>query len=210
MTKTLYFDTALNDRWVFGRGERIPDEEQPHLVRLAFILEGGGFRRIADACHMTRLPPGQRMSPGATKANGIMDADLLNSGMTLSSVITEFAMALGKADLVVAHNIAHHKRVITRSIAYLGWPERVWPPLGCAMIGAKDIVKIERKAPGGGFLFPSFDACYERFVGPAPLPSGEPVMDGFKRVEAVRLFWSNIRRQQALNQPLEPDDPAAA
>lgn len=195
----LYIDTATSDRWAFPRkGEPAPDEVQPHMVRLAWLLEADDGSTIRDACHLIRLPQGLVIKGEAAHHTGVYDHFLHERGLGLASVATEFAEALGELceahGRIVAHSWAFHRQVLERSFRYVGLPAREWPDATCAMIKATDIVQIPRETPGGGYKWPSFDQCCTRFLG-APLRlTQDPVADGLQRVLAVRTFFSNIRR----------------
>lgn len=193
--RTLYVDTAISDRWVFQPADT-PDEQQPHLTRLAWLLEeadGASINRTA--CHLVRLPPNALLSPDHAHEVGIFGHHLQQSGRSLSGVLTEFAEALGEADLIVGFNLSLQRKVLERSFRYLGWPARPWPQQVCAMISATPIVQVPRKDRRGGYQWPSFAATCERFGIRLP-PPARPEDDGNHRLHAVRLFYSNIRRYQ--------------
>lgn len=202
----LYIDTATSDRWVFPRkGVTQPDEGQPHMVRLAWLLEGLDGTTIREASHLIKMPQGEQIKGEAAHHTGIYDHALQERGMAMFNVLTEFAEALGDVQLddinngmgtglVVAHSWAFHRQVLDRSFRYVGMPAREWPSAACVMIQGTNIVQIPKNQPGGGFRWPNFSECCERFLGAPLLPTSDPVADGIARVRAVRLFWSNIRR----------------
>lgn len=194
---TLYVDTATSDRWRFPRGGKpAPDEEQPFMVRLAWLLEAADGNTVRETCHLVKLPPGLRMAGEAAHHTGIYDHHLQGGrAMAAYNVLTEFAEALGEAKLIVAHSWQFHKQVLERSMRYVGMPAREWPPGVCAMIKATNIVQIPDQRPGGKWKWPSFSQCCERFLGHDMQVSQDPVGDGIERVRAVRLFYSNIKRE---------------
>lgn len=210
----LYLDTATSDLWLFPRkGIPVEDDREPHMVRLSWLLEPGDGRTEREACHLIRLPTGLSMGHLSIPAErhrvasvtGIYDHALNERGMDMFDVLTEFAEALGQASLVVAHNWHFHKQVLDRSFRYVGMPAREWhdadkDPGGagvatsCAMFKATNIVQIPKQALGGGFRWPRFDECCERFCGGALHMGADPVAHGIERVRAVRVFWQNIVR----------------
>lgn len=193
----LYLDTATSDRWIFPRrGIPAPDDSEPHMVRLGWLLEDETSKTASEACHLIRLPPGLRMAGEAAHHTGIYDHALSERGMEMFNVLSEFAEALGKASLVVAHSWQFHKQVLERSFRYVGMPAREWPETACAMIKATDIVQIPKQAPGGGYRWPAYTDCCLRF-GLSAERLHDPIEDGVGRVRNVRVFWSNICRAAA-------------
>lgn len=200
----LYVDTATSDKWRYPiKGEPQPDEQQPHMVRLAWLLTEDDGRTVRETCHLIRLPLGERMASEAAFYAGVFDHQLDERGMKMFGVLTEYAEALGEVrpvevenggGLIVAHNWHHHRQVLERSLRYVGMPARTWPESLCAMIKATKIVGIEKKQPGGGFKWPTFDECHERMMGQRYMPSSDPIADGIARVRAVRTFKSYIDR----------------
>lgn len=209
----LYIDTATSDRWLFPvKGMPRPDNEQPHMVRLAWLLESEDGSTEREACHLIRMPQGQRMAGEAQHHTGIYDHHLQERGKGMFDVLSEFAEALGELQYgvhvrmpscIVAHSWAFHRQVLERSFRYVGMPAREWPLAVCAMIKATDIVQIPKQAPGGGYKWPSFDQCCERFTGGVLKPTTDPVFDGNSRARAVRVFYSHIRRE-ALHHTSQP------
>jgi len=205
----LYVDTATSHRWNFPRGGVTPpDEGQPHMVRLAFLLEKPDGTTIREACHLIRMPQGERMNSEAAHHLGLYDHHLQERGKAIADGLTELAEVLGEVQLglcmgdagcVIAHSWAFHRQVLERSFRYVGMPAREWPPAVCAMISATNIVQIPKNQPGGGWKWPDFNQCCERFVGSPLRPTMDPVADGIARVRAVRIFWSNIRRHQEMS-----------
>lgn len=192
MTKTLYVDVATNDRWLFASGAS--DDVQPYMVRLSWLLEADNSSTLAEACHLVRLPVDLRMADEAAFVTGIMDHALQARGISLDAVMTEFAAQLEQAQRVVAFGWEARRKILERSYRLLNRHTPTWPESGCAMIEATNVVKIPRQAPGGGYKWPSFDQACERCFGQSLMPSMDSVADGLKRVRAVRVIWSHVRR----------------
>jgi hypothetical protein len=169
------------------------------MVRLSWLLEALDGTTVREARHLIKLPLGERMAHEAAHFTGIYDHFLLEHGMAMFEVLTEFAEALGEAKVVVAHSWAFHRQVLERSFRHVGMPARVWPTNVCTMIRSTDIVCIPKQQPGGGNKWPSFDEAFERFMGRRYLRNIDPEADGIERVRAVRVFLSNIRRHQEGN-----------
>jgi DNA polymerase III epsilon subunit-like protein len=193
----LYIDTATSSWWQFPRGGKPADDSlQPHMVRLAWLLEALDGTTVREASHLIRLPQGERMAQEAAHYLGIYDHFLLQLGKAMFDVLTEFAEALGEAKVVVAHSWAFHRQVLERSFRFVGMPARPWPTNICTMIRSTDIVCIPKQQPGGGNKWPSMEETCDRFLGRRLMPSMDPVADGIEKVRAVRVFLSNIRRHQ--------------
>lgn len=190
----LYVNAAANDEWDFRR--EVPDENQPSLVRLAWLLEADDGTLKDQACHIVSLPPGVRMASNAAFNTGIFDHHIRDLGMTLDGVLEEFTETLGRASLVVGHAWEFQKRILDKSFRLLGKHTPNWRKTACAMLEATDIVKIPSDRPGYAFKRPSFAQCYQQFCGGQLIPLVDPKQAGIQRVEAVRLFWHNILRHK--------------
>jgi hypothetical protein len=210
----LFLDTALNDTWNYPiRGEPQPDAIQPHMVRLAWSLEGDEGP-VAYASHLIKLPLGIRMMRGASEHTGIFDRDLEDYGVSQYSALSEFCEALSRASLIICHNWTHHRLVLERElrkpdehgnarmweitswgIETVGMPA-IWPSVVCTQIALTPVLKIERKAPGGGYLWPSFTAASSHLLGVAPPITFNPKNDGIDRLVHLRAFFAAIKRYE--------------
>lgn len=187
----IFIDSATSDRWTYGRD--IPDTIQPHMVRLAWVLEADDGSTVRDASHLIRMPQGVQMASEAQHYTGIYQHTIEARGMKMFDVLTEFADALGEANLIVAHGWSGQKQVLERSLRFVGMPAREWPDSVDAMIKSTNLVKIPSMRPGGAFKWPSFDECCVRFIGASYSPSMDPVADGITRVNNVRIFYKHIQ-----------------
>lgn len=186
----IFIDTATSDRWTYGRD--IPDTVQPHLVRLSWVLEADDNSTIRDASHLIRLPQGEKMASEAQHYTGIYQHTIESRGMKMFDVLTEFADALGEADLIVAHGWSGQKQVLERSLRYVGMPAREWPLSVDVMIKATNIVRIPAEGKAG-FKWPDYNQCCVRFIGASYIPTMDPVADGLTRVNNVRIFFKHIQ-----------------
>lgn len=186
----LFIDTATSDRWKYGRD--IPDTTQPHMVRLAWLLEADDGTAVRDASHLIRLPSGVQMAGEAQHYTGIYQHFVEARGIKMFDVLTEFADALGEANLVVAHAWTGQRQVLERSLRFVGMPEREWPPSVDVMIKATNLILIPDMRPGGRYKWPSFDECCTKLLGASYRPTSDPVADGITRVQNVRTFYQNI------------------
>lgn len=186
----LFLNTATSDRWKYGRD--IPDTTQPHLIRLAWLLEADDGSTIREACHLIRLPEGVAIAGETQHITGIYQHHVEARGMRLFEVLSEFAYALGEADLVVAHAWTGEKQVLERSLRYVDMPARVWPPSLDVMFKAADLVQVPAMQPGRRWKWPSYDECCVKFLGASYRPTADPVGDGITRVRNVRTFYQNI------------------
>ena len=192
----LYVDTAISGPWQYRQGKAappIPDEQQPHLVRLAWVLEGPDSRAVREACHLVRLPDGAEMDNKTAFATGIFNQLLVERAMRPRNVLAEFADVLNESSRIIAHNWQHQRHVIECSFRREGMTVPDWPPHACAMQEVTNLVQIPRKAPGGGYKWPSFDEAFEHFFGRRWQPTMHPNADGLGRVQAVRTFHHAAR-----------------
>jgi DNA polymerase III epsilon subunit-like protein len=191
----LYIDTASSGLWRFPQGGQVtPDDEQPKLVRLSWLLDDADGHTIAMATHLVRLPPDERMDQKVAHVSGIYDHHLITHGISLDEVLREFVFALRQTDLVVAHFWQLHRHTLERSMRQVFMPTIAWPDAVCAMTRATPIVRIPSGRQSPQYKSPSFKECCGQFGLPDPMPSMDPKNDGISRVKAVRIFWHHIQQ----------------
>jgi DNA polymerase III epsilon subunit-like protein len=184
-------DTAANTRWDFNDKDPL-SPTQAHLIRLAVLLMDETSETINEHCTLIRLPSDAHIDPGAQRFHGISEAVLGERGVSMTGALTELANSVGVARLIVAHNWQYRARELDRSFALVGMPQRVWPESYCLQIKGAPVVGIERQAPGGGFAWPRFEDCCDKFLGRRLFPTDDPVHDGLLRVQALREFYLRI------------------
>jgi hypothetical protein len=199
--RTIFVDLATSDVWNFRTGAS--DDEQPHMVRIAWVLVGNGGEAEEENCHLIKLPAGERMDGQAAFTQGIFDQHLTERGMSIPAVLDEFLQHLDKAGLIVGFNWQFRRKVIESCCRRLQKHTPVWPRTGCAMIDAVQVVKIPRQQPGGGFKFPTFDQARQHFLGRVRLLGNDPVQEGIMRVREVQGIWERLsaRTPQAVVEP---------
>lgn len=188
-------DSATSGIWDF-KDKDPTSPRQPHVVRLAVLLIDSDGATIAETCHLIRPPRGEMIQEGAQRFHGITDKVCQDLGVSANGALTEFSHYLGVARLIVAHNWQYQQRLMDVSFARVGMPKRIWPDHFDTMVEAAPLVALERKAPSGGFLWPSFDQTCERFVGRVFGPSTDLIRDGILRVRAIKAFRDEILRKQ--------------
>lgn len=212
MSTRLYVNVATSDTWNYGRDAE--EEDQPDMVRLAWLLERDDGTELAEACHLIPLPEGHKMNPLASQFNGIYDRHLIPSDgtMTQFGVMTEFCEeALSQTDLIVAFAWEFHRRVLERELRRPD-PDNVdrmfevsakgikqvgrqrmplWPTAIDVQLSLKPLLQIEN--PGrAGYKIPSFHDASDRITGNYPPLSTDPKKNGFARVHRVRLFYQHM------------------
>lgn len=202
----LYVNIATSDEWKFNR--EVSEDEQPDMVRLAWLLDRDDGTELADACHLIRLEPGRRMDPTAVTYTGITNKDLETYGYSQFGAMTEFLEeAVSQASVIVAFSWEYHRRVLERElrrpdpdshdrmfevsaqgIKQVGRQHLpLWPVALDVMISLRPLLQIEN--PGrAGFKLPSFQEASDRITGNNPPLSLDPIENGRVRVARVRAF----------------------
>lgn len=198
----LYVDTAISGQFLHRQGKTgpaIPDNVQPYLVRLAWMLEGGSEGQVVrQASHLLRLPEGVRMDQRAEATTGLFNQVLAERGMQPINVLKEFLEVLDEASRICAHNWQHHRHVLECSLRRINQAVPSWPPHSCVMTEATDLVKAPARQPSkNGWKWPSFDECWLHFYPDRKWqPTMNPVADGFSRVDVVRRLRHAVVQTQ--------------
>jgi DNA polymerase III subunit alpha len=165
MTTTMYVQTDTTGAFLFR--ETVTHVDQPHLVRLAWVIADDA--EITSAwCRLVKPRNDWTYEDDAVVANGITPEHALAHGMPLEYVMARFVGVLDGVERIVAFNADFHTKVLQRSVFECGLH---WRPLfqnktvACAMRRATDIVKKPRMAPGGGYSWPKLWEAYEYFTG---------------------------------------------
>lgn len=194
MTNTLFIDTATTSgKWEWKLPEL--DTAQPHMIRIAAILQDDEGNEIERFGRLVRPIPGWRaVDSEATRIHGIYQHDLNENGMALGAILAQFSGIVAKSDIVVAHNIAFHHRVVKRAYR----DGQLMPPemntLRCTMRGSADLVQIEMQ--NGRWKWPSLVEAFRHFASEALSLPSDPIERGFATVEAVRRVHQGIMAAQ--------------
>jgi hypothetical protein len=163
--KTITVQTDTTGAWNW-RGTII-DREQPHLMRLAWIIDDDGDI-TQQWCRLIKPRPDWQIDADAIVANGILPEVALGRGVPMTHAMSEFVGALDGVHRVVAFNVEFHGKILQHAAFECGLNAQHLfneHTLACAMRRATDIVCKPRMAPGGGYSWPKLWEAYEYFTG---------------------------------------------
>ena len=114
----LFFDTETNGLPDWGQPSEAP--QQPHLVQLALIaLDDAGRER--SAISVLVRPEGWDISEAMTAIHGIGHATASALGLSEATVTNLFLHYLGRADLVIGHNVTFDMRIMRIAMLRAGF-----------------------------------------------------------------------------------------
>jgi DNA polymerase III epsilon subunit-like protein len=129
----------------------------PRLVQIAWVRTDGDGQRLDGATHVVR-PLGFSIPKDAERVHGISTARALLEGDALGEVLDAFAAALGRSEVVVAHNIAFDECVVAAEFAREGKATTLQQMTQiCTMKSSTDYCRL----PGrNGYKYPSLSELY--------------------------------------------------
>ncbi len=130
----------------------------PRVIQLAWALFDALGHPVESVTHLVR-PEGFTIPADVQRIHGITTERALTEGKELAEVLREFSTAVGKAEVLVAHNIGFDENVISAEYHRLRLPP---PFIGkrrlCTMMQSTDFCKI----PGNyGFKWPSLSQLHQ-------------------------------------------------
>lgn len=163
----LFFDTETtglpNDRL------RPDHPDQPHLVQLAALLTETDGRARASLNLIVNA--GQPIPEGAAKIHGLTTAIVTACGVPLKTACQTFSDLMGKADMLVAHNLRFDVAIMETAYLRLGGrPARRPSGRACTMEAASSIMKLPPtpRMVAAGFNKPKppkLEECIRHFFG---------------------------------------------
>jgi hypothetical protein len=196
----LFIDTATSDnQWRFDEPHEkgFSDDNQPHMVRLAWALESDGEDGgvLRHACHLVALPEAVHMVPEHAMRIAVFEHQIDARGVPMIEVMTEFFEALNEASIIVAHNWRLHRLVLERSMRLVGLNHERWNHKAhCMKCEGGHLVGIQGAGGPGTFKEPSFFDITELVMGSLPMVSTDPVAEGMSRIDRLRAFYHELQR----------------
>ena len=187
----LFFDTETTG---LPRNYKAPVDDVdnwPRMVQLAWWI---GNDKRADAHSAIIRPEGYTIPDEVAKIHRISQARALAEGLPLFDVLSAFAVSLGEADIIVAHNLPFDRMVAGAEFHRAGEPE--WAqhivnrPGVCTMRTTSDLCKIPQKSCGG-YKWPKLVELYTFLFG----RGFEGAHDALNDVRAgIRCYWELKKR----------------
>ncbi|MFH0967750.1 MAG: 3'-5' exonuclease [Methanobacteriota archaeon] len=157
--KVLIFDTESTGLPVEEKDPFHYPEYWPRLVQLAWILADD--EEILEEQSFIISPEGFTIPRSATEVHGITNEQAKEEGRPLLEVLALFSEALGKAEVIVGHNVAFNRSVVTSEYARTKQNAPILGlPYHCTMKSTTDLCKIPLKVRGRGFKQPSLSELH--------------------------------------------------
>jgi hypothetical protein len=191
--RTLYVDTATNRPWDWGKGAQPGD--QPHLLRLAACFDDGA-PEMADRgmmfCTLVTLPAGERITAAAAMQHGIIETEYgEHVPISAADAMARFIGLCVRADVLVAHSAAYHRRVLQRTAERCGLPFSM-PDTYCTMTNATSVVQAGNLQGNGRWKWPTIGEAYQHFAGDPLVRPVDPVRAGLQQLHAVRTIYLGL------------------
>ena len=193
----LYVHTDLSGRYHYREAD--DSAIQPHLARLAWLLEDDDGDVLIERCDLIKPERGWTYDPEAITAHQIHPSMAHATGTKLIDALEKIGPQL-RTEQLCAFNWDHHARVLLRSFHDIDCDTEI-PGLGhprafCAMREATDHVRIPRERPGGGHKWPSMRDAYRHFAGEDLPKLANPIPQGRALVRAVRTIRHGIEKER--------------
>jgi hypothetical protein len=189
----LFVDTAMSDiNWKFDEPHDggFTDDNQPHMVRLAWLLEDKEGEVLRFASHLVNLPPETRITPDHAMRSAIFDHQVQARGHPMIYVLEEFFEALKEAGKIVAHNWRLNQLLLERSMRSVGLNHDRWNhETFCMMKKGGPIVGIQGAGGPGTFKEPSFSEITQCVMNSLPMVATDPMEEGMRRIDRLRAFY---------------------
>jgi DNA polymerase III subunit epsilon len=176
--KVLIFDTESTGLPVEEKDPFHYPEYWPRLVQLAWILADD--EQILEEQSYIISPEGFTIPRSAIEVHGITNERAKEEGRSLQDVLAIFSEALGKAEIIVGHNVSFDRSVVTAEFARTKQNAPILGlPYHCTMKSTADVCKIPSKMRGKGFKWPSLNELYSHLFE-------EPFEDAHNALADVR------------------------
>lgn len=181
----LYLALETTGAWQW----RLPDDDdaQPHVVRVAAILEDGSNGWFGDLVRLVQPEADWVFEDGAVKSHGIDWQTATDLGKPVAQVIGAVDALLPHATRLIGFGLDFQLRAL-RSL-HGGAPLPVTAAPVCCMKLCRDVVKKPSMRPVGGYAVPSFAEAYWHFTGQSLPTVAGPIAAGYAKIEALRTIY---------------------
>ncbi len=118
----LFFDTettGLPNNW---RAPVTDLNNWPRLVQLAYLYCDADGNTLISGDYIIK-PEGFLIPESASRIHGISTERAKSEGVLLSNVLDEFGMLIGKAEVLVAHNMSFDEKIVGSELLRAGMPD---------------------------------------------------------------------------------------
>lgn len=155
----LFFDTETTGIPKNYKAPASDLKSWPRLVQVAWLLSDGSGNEIASAEHIVK-PRGYTIPPASSKVHGITTELALRDGMEIRAVLEPMVADIGKASVLIAHNMAFDEKIIGAELLRAGYPNAVETRRRlCTMLSSTDHCRI---AGPYGYKWPTLQELYRK------------------------------------------------
>jgi len=187
----LFFDTETSDMYKFKKP--FDDSSQPWIVQLGFILSTRDA--IYQEGNLMIASDGRSIQPGAEAVHCISQEVSNRVGLNEFLVLEMFANLVGKADLLICHNVGFDSKVLlSASRLYYDSElhERLKNPGSyfCTMVNSTSICKL----PGryGRYKWPKLQELHQHLFG----EEFQDAHDALADVRATRRCYYEMTKEK--------------
>lgn len=107
----LFFDTETTGLPKNWKAPITDLKNWPRLVQLAFLYYDGNGNKISDGDFIVK-PEGFTIPADASRIHGISTERALKDGKPLKEILEHFHSLIGKAEVLVAHNMSFDEKIV--------------------------------------------------------------------------------------------------
>ena len=164
----------------------------PRMIQIAWARYDEESRPVESRAFLIR-PDGFTIPREAQRVHHISTERAMAEGKPLAAALQEFADAVGKSEVIVAHNIRFDESIISAEYLRL----KLTPPFGdkkriCTMVGTKDFCRIQGQY---GYKWPSLSELHHFLFA----TGFEEAHDAGADVAACADCFLELRRRRVFN-----------
>lgn len=198
----LIFDTESTGLPVEDKDPFHYPEYWPRLVQLAWILTDE--EQVLDEQSFIILPEGFSIPRSASDIHGITTDRAKEEGVPLKDILTLFSEVLGKADVIVGHNISFDRSVVTSEYARAKLNAPILGlPYHCTMKTTADVCKLPSPVRGRGFKWPTLTELHTHLFN----ESFDDAHDALADVRACSRCYFELKKQGMFQELRPKPDP---
>jgi DNA polymerase-3 subunit alpha/DNA polymerase-3 subunit epsilon len=165
--RILFFDTETNGLPKGPRGSANP-HDWPAIVQLAWqVWEfSDSPRHLYSASYIVRPHPELVWDLGSQGFHRITKDRALSEGDDAAEVLEAFRTALSESSILVAHNLAFDKPVLSAELSRRGFPALAWPTIECCtMVASKNYCRLPSAYSRTDYKFPKLSELHALLFG---------------------------------------------
>ncbi len=188
----LFFDTETTGIPRNYRAAVSDLQNWPRLVQIAWLLVDDEAHEVASAEHIAR-PSGFAIPADAASIHGITTEIATVTGVDIGTILDAVTSDIGRADLLVAHNMSFDEKILGAELLRAGRPNLVEDrKRQCTMQGATDYCRL----PGRyGYKWPTLQELHTKLFN-APFEGAHRALVD---VRACARCYFELRRLKVMD-----------